>query len=124
MGGSLSTANRPIEIALWTSKAHPAGIPDYTTGGRTFTNFVDSAFGWWTSIQPPWRKFSRSTTSRKVKGGWEALYSPRINGLLNVVILAYWWIRILEECKPEDGLRADFEFFAADVAWVLSKLSN
>jgi hypothetical protein len=123
-GGSLPTTNRPVEISQWTTKARPAIIPDYMSSGRTFTDFVDSAFGWWASIQPAWRKFDRSVTSREVKGGWEVIYSPRINGFLNVVILAYWWIRILGEHKPEGDLRADYEFFAADVAWVLSKLSN
>ena len=47
--------------------------------------------------------------SRKVSGDWEVLYAPRINGLLNVVMLVYWWIRILEEHKPEGGVRADYK---------------
>ena len=39
-------------------------------------------------------------------------------------MLVYWWIKILEEDKPEDGGRADYEFFAEDVAWVLSNLAK
>ena len=59
-----------------------------------------------------------------VDGKWGTLYAPRINGLLNVVILAYWWVEVLEKQKPEDGSRADYEEFADDVAWVFSKLST
>ena len=52
------------------------------------------------------------------------LHSPCINGLLNIIMLVYWWVRILEEHKPEDGVCADYELFAEDVAWVFSKLSS
>ena len=60
----------------------------------------------------------------EVCGDWGALYAPRINGLLNVVVLVYWWIRILEEDEPEDGSRADYEEFTDDVAWVFSHLTT
>ena len=41
-----------------------------------------------------------------------------------MVILVYWWSRILEEQKPTVGVGADYEFFADDVSWVLSNLST
>jgi hypothetical protein len=37
-------------------------------------------------------------------------------------MLAYWWVRVLEEQEPMGGVRADYEQFADDVAWVLSNL--
>lgn len=122
-GGVLPTAKRPIEISRWSSRARPAGLPDYTKSGRTFADFVDSTFAWWASIQPSWRTFERGRVSREVHGGWDVLHAPRINGLLNVVMLVYWWISVLEEHKPEGSSRADYEFFADDVAWVFSNLS-
>ena len=124
VSGSLSTTNRPAEIGYWTSRARPANLPDYTRGKRTFTDFVDSIFMWWASIQPPWRVFERGRVSRKVLGSWDALRSPRINGLLNVVILAYWWIGYLDELKLGDSMRADYKSFVEDVAWVFSELST
>lgn len=84
--------------------------------------FVDSVFVWWGSIQPAWRIFDRNCVSREVCGGWDALHSPRTNGLLNVVILAYWWIQVLNEHGPEGSVRADYEFFVEDVTWVFSRL--
>ena len=122
--GSLPTTNRPPEIAQWTGRARPASLPDYEKAGRTFSTFVDSTLGWWGSIQPSWRGFERGVVSREIRGDWEGLRSPRINGLLNVVVLVYWWGRILEEHRPEGAVRADYEFFANDVAWVLSHLST
>jgi hypothetical protein len=86
--------------------------------------FVDSIFAWWSSLQPSWRPFERGVVSREVHGEWGHLCAPRINGLLNVVILVYWWSRILEEQKPADSIRADYHFFADDVSWVLSNLST
>jgi hypothetical protein len=123
-GGTLPTAMRPAEISQWTSRARPASLPDYTKGKRTFGMFVDSVFRWWGSIQPYWRTFERGQVSREVNGDWDALYATRINGLLNVVMLAYWWVRILDEEKPEDGVRADYEFFVEDIAWVFANLST
>ena len=121
--GTLSTKKRPAEIAQWTSRARPSNLPDLGTEKRTFQKFVNSVFEWWGTIQPSWRTFKRGQVSRNVGGSWEGLYAPRINGLLNVVMLAYWWVRILDEKQPEDGVREEYETFAEDVAWVLSKLS-
>ena len=120
--GSLPTTDRPPEISQWTSRARPINLPEYTRDGRTFHTFVDSILNWWGSIQPPWRLFEPGVVSCEVRGDWEALRAPRINGLLNVVILVYWWSRILEEHKPEDGVQANYEIFADDVAWVFSHL--
>jgi hypothetical protein len=121
---ALPTGNRPVEIGQWTSRARPAIIPNYTAGGRTFKGFTDSVLAWWASIQPSWRTFERGSVSREVKGGWDVLRTTRINGLLNIVILVYWWVRILEEEEPEGGVRADYEIFAEDVAWVFSNLAT
>jgi hypothetical protein len=125
LGGTLPTAQRPVEISQWSSRARPDALPNFTKAKRTFPDFVDSVFAWWGSIQPNWRSFERGKVSREVCGGWDVIYAPRINGLLNVVILVYWWVRVLEEQGPKDGvLRADYERFADDVAWVFSSLSN
>ena len=121
-GGTLPTAGRPAEITWWTSRARPSDVPDLLKGGRTLKTFTDSILGWWGSIQPSWRTFERGGASREVNGSWEGLYAPRINGLLNIVILAYWWASILGKDGLEDGDRENYEFFADDVAWVLSKL--
>lgn len=122
--GALPTINRPIEISQWSSRARPAILLDFAKGKRTFQMFVDSVFAWWGSLQPPWRSFERGTISRGVQGDWGVLCAPRINGLLNIVILVYWWARVLEEQQPEGGVRADYEFFADDVAWVISRLAT
>lgn len=123
-GGSLPTTGRPVEISQWSSRARPANLPNFKPGKRSFAQFIDSALSWWASIQPSWRNFERGKVSREVKGRWDALHATQINGLLNVVILVYWWIRVVKEGKLEDGTRADYIFFAEDVAWVLSNLAS
>lgn len=124
VGGSLPTSGRPVEISNWTSRARPFMIHDYTKGKRSFSAFVDSVIVWWGSIQPSWRSFERGEVSRGVHGEWDALCASRINGLLNVVMLVYWWARVLKEQCVGDSTRADYENFADDVAWVLSNLST
>ena len=119
----LLATERPAEVSHWLTRARPPGIPNYEKGGHTLVDFVDSVFAWWTFLQPPWRKFERGRVCREVGGEWGILYAPRANGLLSVVILVYWWGKILEK-KPVDGLRVDYELFAEDVAWVISNLYN
>ena len=85
---------------------------------------MDSTLTWWDSIQPDWRSFERRKVSQRVCGGWGVLDASHINGLLNVVILVYWWVRLLKEQKPKDAVRADYEKFADDVTWVFSTISN
>lgn len=120
---ALATTKRPLEISQWSSRARPACIPEFTKGKRTFSDFVDSVFVWWGLIQPPWRLFERGQVSREVGGAWDTLYATGTNGLLNVVILVYWWARVLEEQAPQDSFRVDYEMFADDVAWVFSNVS-
>lgn len=122
VNGSLPTAGRPPEISRWTSRACPAYLPGCAEDEGTFHTFVDSIFDWWGSIQPSWRSFERGVVSREVRRDWEVLRAPRINGLLNVVILVYWLGRALEERWPEGSFRADYEFLADDIAWVFSHL--
>ena len=125
VSGSLSTTGRPAEIGDWSSKARPAILPDFTKGKRSLSDFVDSVLAWWNLIQPSWRSFQRGgEVSRVVCGEWETLYAPRINGLLNVVVLAYWWAGTLEKQGAKGSDRADYEEFASDVAWVFSKFSS
>ena len=54
-------------------------------------------------------------------GDWERLYQPGINGLLNIVVLAHWWARILKE--RESPVDDTYSWFVADVTWVLSQLT-
>ena len=124
VNGTLPTAKRPPEISQWTSRARPLHFPDFMKGKRTFQMFVDSVFEWWGLVQPTWRSFVRGRVCHEVNGGWDALRAPQINGLLNIVILAYWWVRTLDEVEPAGSSRVDYELFAEDVAWVLSKLST
>ena len=120
--GFLPSTKRPVEISQWSARARPANLPDFVGGKRTLSGFIDSVFVWWGLIQPSWRLFKRGEVSREVQGDWGDLYAPRINGLLNVVILVYWWAKALKELKPEDGIRAEYEEFADDVVWVFSNL--
>jgi len=110
VGGTLPTAGRPAEVIWWTSRARPSDIPNLLNG-TGFKAFTDSVLAWWGSIQPSWRTFRQGEASREVGGDWGGLYAPRINGLLNVVILAYWWASILDEDRSEDRGREDYEFF-------------
>ena len=75
---------------------------------------------WWISLQPAWQKIQPGQTSR-VGGNWECLYQPGINGLLNIIVLAHWWARILEE---RDGAVDDrYSWFISDFTWVLTQLT-
>ena len=113
---SHSTTHRPAAIGWWTSRARPNRSPPYDS----LKSFTKSITKWWISLQPHWRKIKPGTVSR-IEGDWEFIYKPGVNGFLNVVILAYWWARILGErgCDVD----ATYSWFVSDVEWVLSQLT-
>ena len=117
--GALATLRRPRAISWWTSRARPHKIPPYDS----LWSFTEGIINWWIYLQPEWRKIDVGVVSR-VGGGfddWECLYQLRMNGLLNVVILAHWWARILvERDNTVDGV---YSWFVSDVSWVLSQLT-
>ena len=112
-----STTNRPNAIGWWSSRAHPDKLPPY----NSLKSFTKSITTWWISIQPHWRKIKPGKVSR-IEEDWEYIYKPGINGFLNVVILAYWWARILEERNCD--VDATYSWFVSDATWVLSQLTN
>ena len=115
--GTVPTYRRPKAVKWWSSRARPGKLPPYDS----FSSFKTGIIEWWIAIQPDWRKLHSGKVSRHVEGGWERIYQPGVNGLLNIIILAYWWIRILEE----RGIAIDesYSWFVSDVTWVLSQLT-
>ena len=127
--GNLSTAHRPKAVGWWLSRARPNKLPPYDS----LSSFRDSIVKWWIFLQPDWRReglecgvTSRdegcSNASDDEESCWERIYKPGLNGLLNVVILVYWWARILE-ARGESADEA-YRWLVADVTWVLSQLTR
>ena len=112
-----STTNRPHAVGWWTSRARPNKPPPYDS----LKSFTKSIITWWVTIQPRWRKIKPGTVSR-VEGDWEYIYKPGINGFLNIVALAYWWSKILEE--RGSGVDETYVWFVSDVTWVLTQLTK
>ena len=116
--GALPTDFRPKAIAWWSSRARPNKLPPYDS----FSSFTNTIVQWWISMQPDWRRSGlRCGTIARDEGKLESLYQPGINGLLNIVILVYWWASILEERGEPAGLA--YHWLLADVTWVLSQLT-
>ena len=114
--GILATARRPKAVGWWSGRARPDKIPPYDS----LNSFTSSIVEWWTFVQPDWRKIEPGKVSRAT-GDWERLYQPGVNGLLNIVALAHWWARILEQ--RESPVNETYSWFVADVTWVLSQLT-
>ena len=114
--GNLTTARRPKGVGWWSSRARTDRLPPYDSLG----SFAKSVVEWWAFIQPDWCRIQPGKVSR-VGGDWTHLFRPGVNGLLNVVILAHWWARILEErdCTHDET----YSWFVSDVTWVLSQLT-
>ena len=115
--GMLTTARRPNVVGWWSSRARPNRDPPYDS----LHSLAKSIVEWWIFIQPPWRKIQPCETARN-GGDWERLYQPGINGLLNVVILAYWWAKISMERGSD--VNDTYSWFVSDVTWVLSQLTG
>ena len=117
--GSLPTTHRPAAVGWWTSRARPDKIPPGASDNPQ--KFRNEVVEWWISMQPDWRGALKCGKTNRVDGSWECLYQPGINGLLNVVILVYWWSKALEGGTKSSN--AAYHWLAADVTWVLSRLA-
>ena len=115
--GALSTYCRPDVIRWWSGRARPDRLPPYDS----LKSLTESIVEWWIYLQPEWRKITLSKISR-VGGDWRCLYQLGMNGLLNVVVLAYWWIKILEQ--RESTVDEAYTWFVSDVTWVFSQLTD
>ena len=115
--GALSTTNRPKAVGWWSGRSRPDRLPPYDS----LKSFAASIVKWWIALQPSWRKIQPGEVSR-VGGNWQRLYQPGTNGLLNVVVLAYWWAKILEQ--REIAIDGTYIWFISDVTWVLSELTD
>ena len=115
--GVLPTTHRPTAVTWWTSRARPDRIPPFDC----LEKFGSGVIEWWIFIQPDWRRIKCGETHRG-SGCWECLYQPGINGLLNIIILVYWWAKTLEE----GGKSGDMAYcwLVEDVTWVLSQLAR
>ena len=116
--GLFSTAKRPSQISWWIRSARPSTLPELPD----LHGYGLSVVNWWYSLQPGWRALGCGSSSRE-NGGFDCLLQPGINGLLNVVILAYWWSNALVKSgadSEEEGLK--YRWFVGDVLWVLLKL--
>jgi hypothetical protein len=117
--GALPTDGRPKAVAWWSSRARPNKLPPYDS----FSSFTDTIVQWWISMQPDWRRGElRCGRASRDEGRFESLYQPGINGLLNVVILVYWWASISEE--RGEPIDVAYHWLIADVTWVLTQLTH
>ena len=115
--GSLSTTNRPTQIPCWIRSARTDAPPSWSN----LKDYGTSVIKWWSSLQPSWRVLECGTDARE-EGPLECLWQPGINGLLNIVILAYWWSNGLKSSTDSCGEEERYRWFTSDVLWVLSKL--
>ena len=116
--GNFTTSNRPKGVGWWIDRTRPDRLPPYDS----LTSFGRSIVKWWIFIQPDWRSDLKCGETLREGGCWEQLYQPGINGLLNVVILVYWWTKILKERgQPADEA---YHWIVADITWVLSQLTR
>ena len=116
--GNFPTGSRPKGIGWWTSRTRPDRIPPFDS----LASFSKGIIEWWIAIQPDWRRHLKCGETLRGEGFWDRLYQPGINGLLNVIILVYWWAKICEE--RSEPVNAAYHWLVADITWVLSQLTR
>ena len=86
---NLGTLHRPKVVKDWIQRARPA------TWRPPIDNIADLEKNysmWWASLQPAWRHFEDgSLRSDLVDGDWSELRRPGVNGILNVLVVLFYW---------------------------------
>jgi hypothetical protein len=85
----LRTLHRPKVVKDWIQRARPA------TWRPVIDNVADlekSYSVWWASLHPAWRHFEDgSLRTDLVDGDWSELKRPGVNGILNVLVVLFYW---------------------------------
>ena len=116
--GNFPTSGRPNCVGWWIDRTRPDRLPPYDS----LQSFGKSVIEWWIWIQPDWRRGLKNGRILRDGGRWDRLYQPGINGLLNVVILVYWWAKIFEE--RSQPVSEAYRWLVADITWILSQLTR
>lgn len=116
--GSLSTTKRPDQIPSWIRAARAGTTPSWSN----LRDYGTSVIEWWSFLQPDWRVLECGKNMRK-EGTLDGLCQPGINGLLNIVILAYWWSNGIRDSSTDSRSEEKrYHWFVNDVSWVLFEL--
>ncbi|KAJ7071751.1 hypothetical protein B0H15DRAFT_738112, partial [Mycena belliarum] len=105
-----STKKRPVQVKAWTQRArrHTPAVPDAIAFGEEW-------WGWWTDINPAWRKTS-IPMKRETGREWDYMDYPGQNGFLNVLACLKWW-------WDNGGSSERWVEAVEDVIWVLKQMN-
>ncbi|KAJ6503452.1 hypothetical protein C8R47DRAFT_1250442, partial [Mycena vitilis] len=105
----LHSEGRPKEVHTWIKGARKKK-PEI----KNLENFVREFQAWWMALNPAWR-IEDGHLIQEVKGSFDTLRVPGVNGFYSLLIVLKWW---WEEDGPTDAWVTSFQ----DVTYVLSAL--
>ncbi|PPQ73933.1 hypothetical protein CVT26_006554 [Gymnopilus dilepis] len=106
---------RPSALADWIKRARsPSYKPQID-----IDDFQRDFWQWWANLQPDWRSISDGDAPQQVRGAWDKLDVPGVNGFPTVVAALYFWGLGL---GTKWRTSASWSSAVEDVYWVLTQL--
>ncbi|THU91227.1 hypothetical protein K435DRAFT_674504 [Dendrothele bispora CBS 962.96] len=126
----LSKNDRPRVLEAWLKSKRKVVCPG-PMEEMSVDEMESDTVVWWNSIQPEWRtlpwdgpEIKDGEWVREVKGDWDHLRTPGINGLYSVLACMQWWL-ILEQEEEMDSDMASWNWkkVLSDIVWVIKTMA-
>ena len=112
---NLPTKGRPQEVTVWIRSKKKDVVPSLKPDcyGKLFT-------GWWTMMQPSWRKEGESLTCNVPQGEtWQTLRKGGTASIYIVIIGLSWWIGAQHARCDVDAWK-----LVDDLVWVFHEMKE
>lgn len=119
--------SRPDAIAAWAKNARKAHWRPKTID---ITQYCETWWRWWLSLQPDWRNQGKPREPlrvfpKDVDSGWEWSKCMGSNGVLQILAaLFFWQDACLKAGRVRLGVDNEWNGTVEDVIWVLEHLDN
>ncbi|PPQ78995.1 hypothetical protein CVT26_003941 [Gymnopilus dilepis] len=111
----LKPTNRPAAVGDWIKRARSSTYRPNIDVNKFQSDF----WAWYCNIQPKWRSISDGNTPMEVRGKWDEVDVPGVNGWPSVVAALFFWGVALGQARNQ----SDSWYSAVnDAYWVLNQL--
>lgn len=117
----LQSKGHPELLSKWVGQGQmKCAMPVLPKDG--VSQFHDTWWGWWKSLQPGWRKpASVNHMEREMYGNvWSSLNISGSNGWLSIVATLFWWGKAVEEL--DTSAHGEWLEAVTDSLWMLQGL--
>ncbi|THU82147.1 hypothetical protein K435DRAFT_692084, partial [Dendrothele bispora CBS 962.96] len=127
---ALPSSKRPQAVSDWVHSGRTDTLPACLCNDGDVVKLEKDVLTWWNKLQPSWRKLTEEELptrawSQEVKGSWEVLACPGVNGLYSVMACLQWWMILLPSVDGDsDAAPEAWKDLIKDLVFVIDSVAE